>query len=281
MLTCGRHPWPIVGGIPRFVPEEAYAASFGFQWTRFSRLQLDTGDQRESEETFTRKTGLTPGDVAGATVLDVGCGMGRFSDVVARWGGRVVGIDLSGAVVAASRNLETRKDAAILQSDVFNLPFRDSAFDLIFSLGVLHHTPDTREAFLRLPRLVRPGGTVAIWVYSKHLRRHQFGSEVLRLATRRMSPERLLPLVERWVPRVHAFRQSLPSSSLRRLVNWLVPVSTHADAEWRVLDTFDWYSPWFQWKHSFPEVEDWFREAGMAEIESLSIPVAVRGRRPR
>jgi SAM-dependent methyltransferase len=168
-----------------------------------------------------------------------------------------------------------------VQADVFHLPFRESAFDIVFSLGVLHHTPSTRRAFLELPRLARPGGVVAVWVYSKRLRYALTGSMVIRLATRRMKPERLLPLLQKWVPRAHAFRESLPSSALRRLMNWFVPVSHHPDPEWRVLDTFDWYSPRFQWKHSFAEVEGWFREARMVDIERMSFPVAVRGRRPR
>ena len=92
---------PIVRGILRFVTSDAYAASFSFEWNIHSKTQLDSATSRESEETFRAKTGLTPEDVAGRLVLDVGCGMGRFADVVSRWGGRVVGIDLSLAVEAA------------------------------------------------------------------------------------------------------------------------------------------------------------------------------------
>jgi len=52
------------------------------------------------------------------------------------------------------------------------------------------------------------------------------------------------------------------------------------DPEWRVLDTFDWYSPRYQWKHTYPEVRIWFETAGLEEITILPRPVAFRGRMP-
>src|SRR2546421_146503 len=64
--------WPVIGGIPRFVDSEHYVTSFGYQWRRHRKTQLDSNRQRESEETFREKTGLTPEDVRGKLVLDVG-----------------------------------------------------------------------------------------------------------------------------------------------------------------------------------------------------------------
>ncbi len=97
---------PVVGGIPRFVPGETYADSFGFQWARFRTTQLDHAPDEESERTFLDKTGVDPSKLDGSTVLDVGCGMGRFAEVCARYGARVVAVDLSDAVEPASENLE-------------------------------------------------------------------------------------------------------------------------------------------------------------------------------
>jgi hypothetical protein len=64
---------------------------------------------------------------------------------------------------------------------------------------------------------------------------------------------------------------------LRYLTISLFPCSIHPKAEWRVLDTFDWYSPKYQWKHSYKEVEGWFRELGFNSVERLDYPVAVKG----
>jgi len=261
------------------MPSSTYAESFGFEWTTFPRLQLDDANRRESEETFRLKTGLEPGDVEGRTVLDAGCGMGRFSDVVARWGAqRVVGVDLSQSVEPAAMNLGAYDSVAVLQADLRALPLEPASFDIVFSIGVLHHTPNTLESLTRLAQFVKPGGRLCVWVYSKRLRLTHAGSEVLRLYTRRIDHQRLLRLVRRAVPRVHSLRTRLPA--LRRLFDMVVPVSSHPDPMWRILDTFDWYSPRYQWKHTYREVEGWFRELGFIDVGRQPVPVAVAGRRP-
>ncbi len=59
----------------------------------------------------------------------------------------------------------------------------------------------------------------------------------------------------------------------------LVPTSLHHTPEWRWLDTFDWYAPKYQWKHSFEEVERWFQDAGLLSIRRGTFPVSVTGQR--
>jgi hypothetical protein len=58
-----------------------------------------------------------------------------------------------------------------------------------------------------------------------------------------------------------------------------LPTSLNPDPEWRWLDTFDWYSPRYQWKHTYEEVERWFEEAGLHQIERGPFAVSVRGTR--
>src|SRR5260370_11768583 len=105
-LICDNgHTFPIARGIPRFVASDGYAANFGFEWNLHNKTQLDTATERESEETFHIKAGFEPRDVDGKLVLDVGCGMGRFTDGASRWGATVVGIDLTSAVAPPSPHI--------------------------------------------------------------------------------------------------------------------------------------------------------------------------------
>ena len=279
-LTCSSgHTVPVVRGIPRFTAPSSYADSFGFEWTEFPRLQLDDESGTESEETFRTKTGLTAEDVRGRTVLDAGCGMGRFTDVVARWGAeRVVGADISRAADAAGQNLAGMANAAVIQADLRELPLRAASFDVVFSMGVLHHTPSTLQSLRRIARFVKPGGIFAIWVYSRRLRWTLLGGEILRPATNRMPPERLLRAIKAVVPRVSAIKDAVPAAAAP--LDFLLPTSNHPDPEWQILDTFDWYSPRYQWKHTYPEVEAWFRRLGLVDVRRLEVPVSVRGRRP-
>jgi SAM-dependent methyltransferase len=276
-LACAQgHGFPVLRGIPRFVEDEHYASNFGFEWNRFNRTQLDSDVSNESEEAFRVKTGLTPSDIKGKLVLDVGCGMGRFSDVVSRWGGQVVGIDLSLAVDAAYRNIGRRAEVQIAQANVFELPFRPETFDVIFSIGVLHHTPDTRAAFEQLPRLLKPGGKIAIWVYTRYDSIPSYMSDIWRKLTTRM-PQRLLYGLS------HAAIVTAPLYRMPRLgllPRKFFPASSHPKAEWRVLDTFDWYSPRYQWKHTYEEVWPWFEAQGLVDIKLTGFPVALQGTKP-
>src|ERR1700680_2367485 len=79
-----RRLFPEVRGVLRFVDESNYADSFGYQWQRFRLTQMDHGGRNLSELDFVRKTGLKPQDFKGKLVLDVGCGTGRFAEVVTR-----------------------------------------------------------------------------------------------------------------------------------------------------------------------------------------------------
>ena len=195
LVSESGHRFPVVRGIPRFVPSDSYAGSFGYQWNRFAKTQLDSASGgTQSRDTFVEKTRIPLADLRGKTILDVGCGMGRFAEVVAEAGGRVVGIDLSSAVDAAAPNLERFENAAVVQADVFSLPFGPETFDLIYSIGVLHHTPDTRKAFLSLPRLLKKRGQVAIWLYARMLRWTLAMSNLYRLVTTRLPKDRLLKL---------------------------------------------------------------------------------------
>ena len=268
---------PRAGGLLRFVDSDSYADSFGKEWNWFDETQLDRPeeDRNESRETFAEKTGFSAAELQGKTVLDVGCGMGRFAEVAASYGARVVGVDLSVAVEAAQRNLGALPNTAFIQADVFDLPLRPESFDLIYSIGVLHHTPDTRAAFSHLPRLLRPGGRVAIWVYTSERRHLYLSSDLLRRLTRRMDEERLLSLCRAAGPLGALYR-----TRFGRYLWPLLPVSLHPDPEWRVLDTFDWYAPKYQWKHDWQEVEGWFRDAGLTDIHRHEVAVSVSGRRP-
>lgn len=250
-----------------------YVDNFSFEWLRHRRTQLDAGPGGESERTFRQKTGLGPEDVRGKLVLDAGCGMGRFAEVVSRWGAQVVAVDLSRAVEAARENLAGRDNVLICQADVRRLPFREGQFDFIYSIGVLHHTPDCEQAFRGLVRYLAPGGTIVIWLYEADGRFWERCSHFYRRLTVRMPPRLLHRLCYAAVPAYYLFRIPV----IGRLLWTVLPMSQHPHPEWRVLDTFDWYSPRYQSKHTYPEVEGWFQSEGLTDIKRLQTPVAVSG----
>ncbi len=279
--ACSRK-FPAVKGVVRFVDAEHYAGSFGFQWHLFRQTQLDNETSRQSESDFRRRTGFEPEELAGKLVLDVGCGMGRFAEVATRWGAHVVGVDLSLAAEVAEENLRDRQ-AVFFQADVFKLPFAPESFDYIYSLGVLHHTPDCKAAFQALPGLLKPGGRIAIWLYSRYNHWYKM-SDVYRKVTRRMSPKLLHKLCYGVIPLygMHQVLRKIPlvGRPASGALAYMIPMAHNHDPRWRVLDTFDWYSPWYQSKHTYEEVFRWFEECGLEDLRVVLQPISVTGRKP-
>ena len=279
---CGRG-FPEVRGIVRFVDESNYADSFSYQWRRFDRTQLDHANRNLSEEDFTKKILASPKDFEGKLVLDVGCGMGRFAEVATRWGARVVGIDLSTAVEVATKNLADR-DFVAVQADVFSLPFAPETFDCIYSMGVLHHTPDCEMAVKTLAKYLKPGGLLAVWLYSGYNKWYRF-SDQYRKITHRMSPRTLHRFFSVAVPVLYWLDRGLRvipvvGRPVAGVVHHVFPFNRHPDPEVRVLDTLDWYSPKYQSKHTYEQVFRWFESCGLKELNIGEIPIGVRGRKP-
>ncbi len=269
---CARD-YPIVGGVPRFVGTGAYASSFGRQWHWFRRVQLDSMSGRdESEKTLAATTGWTEADYRGRLVLDAGVGAGRFAEIVSNKGGDVVGVDLSRAIDAAYQNIGHRPNVHLVQADIFAMPFRDGTFDMAYSVGVLHHTPDPAGAFARVAAAVRRGGALAVYLYARYGPSHRF-SDLIRVVTTRLPLPILRALSAMAVPAYYLYR--VPG--LGGVLRTVFPISLHPDWRWRWLDTFDWYSPRYQWKLLYPEVFRWFRANGFRDIELFDGPIRMRG----
>lgn len=273
-LRCSQdHVFPVRNRIPRFVADELYAASFGFEWNQHQKTQLDcfTG-RRESEEKLRSVLGFPIEDLRGKLVLEAGSGAGRFVEVLSRFGVTTIGTDLSTAVDASQRVLGRREGVAFVQADLFHLPFPPGSFDLVYSIGVLHHTPDPRGATLALARLVKPGGMLAVHLYDRPHPLMKLIFNTCRLLTTRM-PHRLLHLLcylavpKYYLDRTLLFTRALP------------PTSLHPDWRTRVLDTFDWYSPRYMSFHTYGQLLTWMQEAGLSQIHIHEPPISATATR--
>jgi SAM-dependent methyltransferase len=160
----------------------------------------------------------------------------------------------------------------LVQADIFALPFRDETFDVAYSIGVLHHTPDTATAFRRVAATVKKGGHLAVYLYLAGGLARYF-SDAFRIVTTRLPRQAVLYGSTVAIPLYYLHR--LPY--IGRVSQAVLPTNVHPDWRWRWLDTFDWYSPTYQWKHRYPEVTRWFREAGFTDLYLADEPICVRG----
>ena len=107
---------------------------------------------------------------AGERLLEVGCGMGTDLLQFARGGAICTGVDLTPRSIEISRHRFKLYDVpgTFLIADGERLPFSDNSFDLVYSNGVLHHTPDTAAAVREIHRVLRPGGIAKVMLYYRH-----------------------------------------------------------------------------------------------------------------
>jgi SAM-dependent methyltransferase len=285
---------PTRNGIPRYVDDVDYAASFGEQWHRYRRVQLDSALGRSlSRDRLFRGTGWTPQELAGELVLEVGCGAGRFTEVLLEAGARVVAVDASSAVEACRETCGDHPRLAIVQADLHELPFRAAAFDRVFCYGVLQHTPDPERAFRALVEQVRPGGLVAADVYRhKEFIDRWAAKRLWRPLTRRMPPNLLRRIIEWYIPRWLPIDNRL--NSVPRLGRFLVAVvpcwnprglfdlTWDEEVAWTVLDTFDALAPRYDNPQSLEAVTAWCERAGLvdASVRYGGNGIEVNARRP-
>ena len=109
---------------------------------------------------------MAPKDFSGQLVLNGGCGIGRHSPLIAKAGGEEIGIDLGESVEVAHRKNRANPLINTVQADIFNIPLR-KVFDRVYSVGVIHHTPDPEKAFLSLSKQLKKKGRIIVWVYGR------------------------------------------------------------------------------------------------------------------
>ncbi len=275
-IGCGRN-YPVTRSIPRFVPLENYASSFGFQWNRFFKTQLDsyTGTPI-ARERFRIRTEWHPSELGGQMVLDVGCGAGRYAEVALSMGAQLVAVDYSSAVEACWQNLQSNPNLNVVQADIYNLPFKPASFKFVYCFGVLQHTPEVGKAFMALPTQLSSGGRLSVDVYPKLFRNILWPKYWLRLFTKGIPSERLFPWVQSLVKvffplSIALGRIPFIGPKLRYVipvVNYegVLPLTMEQLKEWFVLDTFDMLSPLHDHPQTAHTLRKWFEQAGLQEI---------------
>ncbi len=138
----------------------------------------------------------------GQRLLEIGCGMGTDLLQFARGGARVTGVDLTPRSVEISRRHFQIYNAPgdFLLTDGEQLPFPDATFDVVYSNGVLHHTPNTADAIREVHRVLKPGGIARVMLYYRHSLNY-WGEMILHRGVLRgelfkRSPEEIM---SRWV----------------------------------------------------------------------------------
>jgi len=141
------------------------AAGFGDEWTRFDQSALSAADKKrifdEYFHIFPWET-LDPASMG----ADFGCGSGRWASLVAPRVGRLYCIDASAAALAVSRrNLSAYENCEFINASIDAAPLAADSLDFGYSLGVLHHMPDTAAGLASCVKLLKPGAPFLVYLY--------------------------------------------------------------------------------------------------------------------
>jgi 2-polyprenyl-3-methyl-5-hydroxy-6-metoxy-1,4-benzoquinol methylase len=243
--------YEVKNNIPRFVVGSNYADSFGFQWNKFTRTQLDSQNGNNiSENRLKDLLGEHLYNLNGKTVLEVGCGAGRFTEILIKYGALVHSTDLSNAVEANYKNNGKSNNYQVAQADLYGIPYPFDSFDMVICIGVVQHTEDYIKSIHTLYRYVKSGG---ILVYDQYLlSAFYYTKPVLpfRFFLKRMKPEKAFNVIKKtvdlffpiqWRFRDNRFMTVLLNriSPLYNYFNKFPELNKQEHYELSLLDTFD------------------------------------------
>lgn len=288
--------YQIHDSIPRFVRttdagQIQTSASFGYKWGR-----RDSYEDDAALDTYRRwlvgKYGFESAEAwakyfdSHDRVLDVGCGSGYSSALwldTSAWQGHAmwVGVDISEAIDVARDRLGSIPNTHFVQADAMRMPFGPGTFDAIFSEGVLHHTPSTREALLACARLLAPGGVFHFYVYRKKAPVREFTDDHVRSALASMSNEEAWEAM-RGLTKLGRDLAALQATidvddipvlgikagryDLQRLLYWNFAKLFWNESypfEANLHVNFDWYRPQYANRQTEAEVRSWCEDAAL------------------
>ncbi len=278
-LKAGKIVFPIIKGAYRIISENNYTDSFGFQWNRFAKIQIDKSANLEiSKRRFFAETGWEKQDLSGKNILEVGSGAGRFSQIILDFtNAQLYSVDYSNAVEVNYKNNGPNVRLQLFQASIYDLPFAPAQFDKVICLGVLQHTPDVERSVKALIDMAKPGGEVIVDFYPiKGWWTKLQAKYMLRKFTKKMDHEKLYKKIDKnvdWMIRTSRFFSKIKLNKLNRFlplcdIDGTMPKNLpfRQLRDLCVLDTFDMFSPVYDQPQKISTVVNWFKKYNMKEV---------------
>jgi len=206
----------------------------------------------------------------GLVFCDIGCGSGRFIDLIADGRNIVIGIDASAAVDAAAARYSKNEKVLLCQADILSTPLKSGVIDHAYSIGVLHHTSNPTKGLKEIARILKPRGSISVSVYGRN---GYYDDDFVKLY------RKVLTFLPAWISQrvailysyivVTLTRPIYKTPLLRKLLRPLLGYFPHIqlpDFKWSILDTFDSITPSYQVGISPYELFNSMTSVGIGEI---------------
>ena len=245
------------------------AESFAYEW----KYIYKENDYEKNNFFHFLSPFLKEENLKGQKTLDIGCGSGRFTKWAALSGTEVsFGSDLGETVEVAYEMTKGFPNVCIIQADIYHMPFSET-FDIAYSIGVLHHLPKPQDGFSRLPKTLKIGGKMLIWVYNRRNNaRAIYFYEPLRDLLKKLPKPVLFKFC--YIPGfgVHLINM------LTHILNWYgfkklakkVPFSYYANFPFnmKLNDAFDVLATPKSNYYYVEEIKQWFADAKLQDIRA-------------
>lgn len=284
--------YPILKGIPRIIQNfNNYSDAFGDQWKRWRKTQLDSySGTNISRNRIYRCLGKSilnhlKNYKKQINVLEVGCGAGRFTEILLNFPIiKLTSIDFSNAVEANNLNFSQNRNHRIIQADIMECPFKPMQYDIVICLGVIQHTPNPEITIQKLYEQVKPGGSLIIDHYTWDISRvTKITANFLRPFIKRLSSKKRINtikyLVNIFFP-LHKLFKKMPICN--KFLSRISPILTYFHAypelsdnlqkEWSMLDTHDFLTDWYKHLRTSKQIKKYLKKNN-----SVSIKVCISG----
>ena len=302
--------YPVNNGIPRFVGPEFYQGglalltdevqtgqSFGDKWSdpRSQALGSRDFDRRSLEEQFLSMLGCgSMGELQvlfadAKMTLNAGCGV-AWSEYLFDLNPETERhcVDISLSVEVARRKTAKMPNVTVSQASILELPYPDGMFDIVYSCGVVHHTPDPKRALLEIGKKVARKGLLGVYIYNKKPFVRELCDQEIHKRTSKMSYDECMDFSRKMTMLGQALnRITQPliieedidllgikggKYHLQRFIYdhfikcWHNPAQ---DKEYANLVNQDWYHPRYASHHTREEVMSWFEESGFSDLKCI------------
>jgi ubiquinone/menaquinone biosynthesis C-methylase UbiE len=254
------------------------ARGFGEEWSTF-RQDEDHLSEEQRRDIFDDYFRIFPWQMlpaGGGTGIDVGCGTGRWSMLVAPRVGHLHLLDASpDALAVARQNLKSANNVSFHAASVADMPLPDASLDFAYSLGVLHHVPDTQAAIEAVAGKLKPGAPFLVYLYYALDNRPSWYRALWRVSNAgRLVISRLPHPLRFVISQTIAALVYWPLARAARLLSRLgrsprvLPLSYYADKSFYVMrtDAYDRFCTRLEKRFTRPEIEAMLKRAGFVDV---------------